>query len=93
MVKSKQVGHLVLNVKDVKASTKFYPAKFYTDVLGLEISVQRPTATFLTCREIHHDLVLFQALSAAPPVTLGQSGPRLFYWPDPPGSTLSQKFY
>ena len=37
MVKPKRIGHLVLNVKDVEASTKFY-----TEILGFEISLQRP---------------------------------------------------
>ena len=52
----KRIGHLVLNVKDVEESTKFY-----TDVLGFHISLQRETATFLTCGKIHHDLALFKA--------------------------------
>lgn len=65
----REVGHLVLNVKDVEASTKFY-----TEVLGFEISVQRPTATFLTCGMIHHDLALFQAPEGALEVTKGQIG-------------------
>ena len=61
MVKPKQVGHLVINVSDVAASTKFY-----TEILGFEIAVQRPTATFLTCGDIHHDLALFQASEDLP---------------------------
>ena len=69
MVKPKRVGHLVLNVLDVEASTKFY-----TDILGFEISVSRPNATFLTCGKIHHDLALFQAPEGALPVTEGQLG-------------------
>ena len=45
MAKPKRIGHLVLNVKDVDASTKFY-----TDVLGFEIALERPGfGTFLTC--------------------------------------------
>ena len=52
----KRIGHLVLNVKDVEESTKFY-----TEVLGFHISKQSDTATFLTCGEIHHDLALFQS--------------------------------
>jgi catechol 2,3-dioxygenase len=69
MAKPKRVGHLVLNVKDVEASTKFY-----TEILGFDISVKRPTATFLTCGKIHHDLALFQAPEGALPVTEGQLG-------------------
>ena len=57
MAKPKRVGHLVLNVKDQTASTKFY-----TEVLGFEVSKERTGfGTFLTCGKIHHDLALFQA--------------------------------
>ena len=52
----KRIGHLVLNVRDVEESTKFY-----TEVLGFQISKQSDTATFLTCGKIHHDLALFKA--------------------------------
>jgi catechol-2,3-dioxygenase len=69
MVKPKRVGHLVLNVKDRHTSTKFY-----TEVLGFEISVERPVGTFLTCGKIHHDLALFQAADDAAPVTPGGLG-------------------
>lgn len=71
MVRPKRVGHLVLNVKDVDAS-----AKFYTEVLGFEISVARPdgSATFLTCGEIHHDLALFKAPEGAEPIKPGALG-------------------
>ena len=67
----KRVGHLVLNVKDVATSTKFY-----TDVLGFDISVERPngSGTFLTCGKIHHDLALFQAAPDAAPVSKGGLG-------------------
>ncbi len=65
MGKPRKVGHLVLNVKDVAASTKFY-----TEVLGFDIAVQRPdgSGTFLTCGEQHHDLALFKAPVGAEPV-------------------------
>ena len=52
----KRIGHLVLNVKDVEESTRFY-----TEVLGFHISKQSDTATFLTCGKIHHDLALFKS--------------------------------
>ena len=52
MAQPKRVGHLVVNVSDQDASTKFY-----TEVLGFEIAVERPGfGTFLTCGKIHHDL-------------------------------------
>ena len=69
MVKPKQVGHLVINVSDVAASTKFY-----TEILGFNIAVSRPTATFLTCGEIHHDLALFQASEDTLPSRKGHVG-------------------
>ena len=56
MVHPKRIGHVVLNVKDVAASTKFY-----TDILGFQIALQKEDATFLTCGTIHHDLALFIA--------------------------------
>ena len=69
MAKPKRIGHLVLNVKNLEASTKFY-----TDILGFQVSRQRETGTFLTCGKIHHDLALFQAPVGALPVTEGQLG-------------------
>ena len=69
MAKPKRVGHLVLNVKDLEASTKFY-----TEILGFEISKSNPTGTFLSCGKIHHDLALFQAAEDAAPVTPGGLG-------------------
>ena len=71
MVRPKKVGHLVLNVKDVEASTKFY-----TDILGFEIAVERPdgSATFLTCGQQHHDLALFKAPEGAEPIQPGALG-------------------
>jgi len=52
----KRIGHIVLNVKDVEASTKFY-----TDILGFQIALQKEDAAFLTCGKVHHDLALFKA--------------------------------
>lgn len=69
MAKPIRVGHLVLNVKDVEASTKFY-----TEILGFEISRRSDLGTFLTCGKIHHDLALFRAPEDALPVTAGQLG-------------------
>ena len=70
MAKPKRIGHLVINVKDVAVSTKFY-----TEVLGFEISMERPGfGTFLTCGSIHHDLALFQAPEGASEVTEGGLG-------------------
>ena len=66
----KRVGHLVINVKDLDASTKFY-----TEIIGFGIAVDRPGfGTFLTCGKIHHDLALFQAKPDAQPVAEGGLG-------------------
>ncbi len=70
MPSPKRVGHLVINVRDQEASTKFY-----TEVLGFEVAVDRPGfGTFLTCGRIHHDLALFQAAPDAEPVKEGALG-------------------
>ena len=70
MAKPKRIGHLVINVRNVASSVKFY-----TDVLGFEVSLERPGfGTFLTCGKIHHDLALFQAPEDAAPVTEGGLG-------------------
>ena len=70
MAKPKRIGHLVINVKDLDASTKFY-----TEVLGFEISIERPGfGTFLTCGSIHHDLALFQAKEGVAEVSDGGLG-------------------
>ena len=70
MAKIKRVGHLVLNVRDLETSTKFY-----TDVLGFQVA-RDPSegAVFLTCGKIHHDLALFLAPPGAAPVTPGALG-------------------
>ncbi|MGQ4809926.1 Biphenyl-2,3-diol 1,2-dioxygenase 2 [Candidatus Entotheonellaceae bacterium PAL068K] len=65
----KRVGHVVLNVSNLEASTKFY-----TEVLGFEISRQADFGTFLTCGKIHHDIALFQAPEGAQPVSQSQVG-------------------
>ena len=66
----KRVGHLVINVRDQQASPKFY-----TEVLGFEVSVNREGfGTFLPCGKIHHDLALLQAAPDAAPVTHGGLG-------------------
>ncbi len=70
MVKPNKIGHVVLNVRSLDASTKFY-----TEILGFEIALGRPgIGTFLTCGQIHHDLALFQAKEDAPAAVEGQLG-------------------
>ncbi|MCY3820926.1 MAG: VOC family protein [Gammaproteobacteria bacterium] len=62
MVRPKRIGHVVLNVRDLAESERFY-----TDVLGFRVSLKRDNGTFLTCGKIHHDLALFQAPEDAAP--------------------------
>ena len=67
----KEIGHLVLNVTDVKRSTRFY-----RDVVGFQVSGQRPdgSGAFLTCGVVHHNLALFKAPAGAQPRQKGQIG-------------------
>ncbi len=70
MANPNRIGHLVLNVRNVADSVKFY-----TEMLGFEVALERPGfGTFLTCGKTHHDLALFQALEDAAPVTEGGLG-------------------
>jgi catechol 2,3-dioxygenase len=57
-----KIGHVALHVADVRAS-----AKFYTDVLGFEVSdtyeddMMPGGAVFLRCNPDHHGIALFKA--------------------------------
>ena len=58
MARVNKVGHVVLNVKDVDASIKFY-----TEALGMELmahNTERHMA-FLSFGSQHHDIALFKA--------------------------------
>ena len=67
----KEIGHIVLNVTDVKRSTEFY-----RDVVGFQVSRYRPdgTGAFLTCGVVHHNLALFKAPEGARPIEKGAIG-------------------
>ncbi|GIS94865.1 MAG: VOC family protein [Chloroflexota bacterium] len=70
MPKPTRIGHLVINAKDLTAATKFY-----TDVIGFEIALERPGfGTFLTAGEQHHDLAIFQAPEGAANTADGDVG-------------------
>ena len=62
MVKPKQLGHLVLRVRDLDRSEQFY-----TEVLGLEVTEKRPGAmVFLSAGEASHELALISVGPDAP---------------------------
>ncbi len=66
-----EIGHLVLNVRDVSRSTAFY-----RDVVGFEVARYAPDGDrcFLTCGVMHHNLALFKAPAGAQPRQKGQIG-------------------
>lgn len=68
MARVNKVGHVVLNVRDVDASLKFY-----TEALGMEIMAQNRERhmAFLSFGTQHHDIALFQAPEGAERGELG----------------------
>jgi catechol-2,3-dioxygenase len=67
MARINKVGHVVLNVKDVEASVKFY-----TEALGMEVMRLRDgNAAFLSFGAQHHDIALFKAPEDAEMGNLG----------------------
>ncbi len=71
MINPVRIGHVVLNVRNMAASEKFY-----TEVLGFEVATRRPKipGVFLTCGKIHHDLALFEVPATAPGKAAQQVG-------------------
>lgn len=76
MVKPKQLGHLVLRVRDLQRSEHFY-----TDVLGLKVTSRIPgRMTFLTAGEASHELALMSVGPNAPGPEEGRVGLYHFAW-------------
>jgi len=77
MVKPKQLGHLVLRVRDLDRSEAFY-----TDVLGLEVTGRIPnTMVFMRALgESSHELVLTSVGSDAPGPEQDRVGLYHFAW-------------
>ena len=62
MVKPKQLGHLVLRVRDLESAESFY-----TEVLGLEVTSRRAgVMVFMSAGEASHELALMSVGADAP---------------------------
>ena len=68
MAKINKVAHVVLNVRDMETSIKFY-----TEALGMEVVARNEEMqmVFLTFGTQHHDLALFKAAEGAESGGLG----------------------
>ncbi len=70
------LGHIVLNVADLKKSERFY-----RDILGLKVSARnlKTKMTFLSYGREHHDIAL-QALPKAVRHVSGKGAPKLHHF-------------
>jgi catechol 2,3-dioxygenase-like lactoylglutathione lyase family enzyme len=75
-VQSGVLGHIVLNVADLKKSERFYRA-----VLGLKVSARntRTKMTFLSYGREHHDIALMELPTGAKAVS-GNGVPKLHHF-------------
>lgn len=64
MIRARKLGHLVLKVRDAKASKHFYMR-----TLGLQVASEDLSRgmVFLSFGKEHHELALFQLATGAPP--------------------------
>jgi len=53
MVKPMQLGHVNIRVRDLERSEKFY-----TDILGLDVTHRRENIVFMSAREHSHELAI-----------------------------------
>jgi catechol 2,3-dioxygenase len=77
MVKPKRLGHLVLRVRDVEASSRFY-----SDILGLEVTTSIPgRMVFMRASdESSHELALMSVGESAPGPEPDRVGLYHFAW-------------
>ena len=76
MVKPKKLGHLVLRVRDLERSERFY-----TDVLALTVTERRPGAmVFMSAGEASHELALMSVGPDAPGPEQDRVGLYHFAW-------------
>ena len=76
MVKPKQLGHIVLRVRDLDRSERFY-----SDILGLEVTTRmRNAMTFMSAGEASHELALMSVGPDAPGPDPNRVGLYHFAW-------------
>ena len=76
MVKPKQLGHLVLRVRDAERSKAFY-----TDLLGLHVTFESPySMVFMSAGESSHELALMALGPDAPGPDSSRVGMYHFAW-------------
>lgn len=78
MIKARRLAHIVLSVRDLRASVEFY-----TKTIGLEVVQEKsdPDRAFLSLGDDHHQLGLFQqAASDAEPLGDRQPGIQHIAW-------------
>jgi len=78
MIKARRLGHIVLSVRDLKASVDFY-----TRTIGLEVVQEKtgPDRAFLSLGDDHHQIAFFQeAAPDAAPLEDSQPGIQHIAW-------------
>jgi catechol 2,3-dioxygenase-like lactoylglutathione lyase family enzyme len=71
-VRVKKLGHVVLRVRDVERSVRFY-----TDILNFNLTEKGPNGAFLNAVGDHHTIGLFQAEGGESAGTVPEGGVRM----------------